>query len=331
MRFPMRKRLITALALLLAVLAACAAAHAAEASLTVDGKTFTCDGSATEIDLGDVALPNTGEAYSALAAFLRSMPALAKVDMFATEIPQARVEALAAEFPQIRFGWTIVIPCKNKNNPARNKHLLRTDATAFSTCHNITATSHDEHVWEMLKYCPDLMALDLGHNNTIRDISFLNYVPKLRVLIFSFNRKSRGDEGPPLDTTPLGTLKDLEYLEICKSNIADISPLANCTKLVDLNIGTNHISDITPLYGLKSLRRVFLCGCNSYGGRPFPEEEVAKLREQIPDCDVNNETVNLGGTWRQTSHYTTLATMFSYQSKEPQAYIPFDDVPHDGD
>jgi hypothetical protein len=140
------KRLITALALLLAVMAACAAAHAAEASLTVDGKTFTCDGSATEIDLGDVALPNTDEAYSALAAFLRSMPALAKVDMFATEIPQARVEALAAEFPQIRFGWTIVIPCKNKNNPARNKHLLRTDATAFSTCHNITATSHDEHV-----------------------------------------------------------------------------------------------------------------------------------------------------------------------------------------
>ena len=110
----MRKRLITALALLLAVLAACAAAYAAEASLTVDGNTFTCDESATEIDLGDVALPNTDEAYSALAAFLHSVPGLTKVDMFATEIPQARVEALAAEFPQIRFGWTIVIPCKNR-------------------------------------------------------------------------------------------------------------------------------------------------------------------------------------------------------------------------
>ena len=47
----MRKKLITALALLLAFLAACAAAHAAEASLAVDGKTFTCDESATEIDL----------------------------------------------------------------------------------------------------------------------------------------------------------------------------------------------------------------------------------------------------------------------------------------
>ena len=113
--------------------------------------------------------------------------------------------------------------------------------------------------------------------------------------------------------------------------IQDISCLAGLEHLTDLNIAFNRITDYTPLLGLKNLRRVFLGGCNSYGGRPFPEEEVAKLREQIPDCDVNNDTVNLGGTWRKTSHYTTLAAMFSYQSKEPQAYIPFDDVPHDGD
>ena len=327
----MMKRLITPLALLLGILALCAAAQGDDEVLTVNGMTFTCPADATEIDLGDVAVPDTDGDYRALAEFLHSVPGLTKVDMFSTYIPQARVEALAAEFPQIRFGWTIVIPCRNKNNPARNRHLLRTDATAFSTCHNITCTPHDQHVWEMLKYCPDLMALDLGHNNSIRDLSFLYYVPKLRVLIFSFNRNSRGPEGPPLDITPIGSLKDLEYLEICKSNIADISPLANCTKLVDLNIGTNHISDITPLYGLKALRRVFLCGCNSYGGNPFPEEEVAKLRAQLPDCDVNNDTVNLGGTWRQTSHYETMAEMFSYQTDDPQAYRPFDDVPHDGD
>ena len=327
----MGKRLITALLLLLGILALCAAAHGEDAVLTVGGKTFTCPADATEIDLGDVAVPDTDGDYRTLAEFLHRVPGLTKVDMFSTQIPQARLEALAEDFPQIRFGWTIVIPCKNKNNPARNKHFLRTDATAFSTCHNISCISHNEDVWEVLKYCPDLMALDLGHNNTIRDISFLYYVPKLRVLIFSFNRNTRGAEGPPLDITPIGSLKDLEYLEICKSNIADISPLASCTKLVDLNIGTNHISDITPLYGLKSLRRVFLCGCNSYGGRPFPEEEVAKLREQIPNCDVNNDTVNLGGTWRKTSHYDTLAAMFSYQTDEAQAYRPFDDVPHDGD
>lgn len=322
----MVKRAFTALMLLLALLVLFSAAHGEEMSLEVGGQTFTCAADAEEIDLGDMALPDTDEAYRALADFLHRLPALKKADMFSTDIKQARVEALAADFPQIRFGWTIVIPCKNKNNPARNLHRLRTDATAFSTCHNISATSHDEHVWEMLKYCPDLMALDLGHNSTIRDISFLNYVPKLRVLIFSFNKNNRGPEGPPLDITPIGNMKDLEYLEICKSNIADISPLANCTKLVDLNLGTNHISDLTPLYGLKSLRRLFIRGCNSYGGRPFPEAETEELRRHIPDCDVNNDTVNLGGSWRKHPHYDTLCSIFSYQTDKPQAYEPFDDV-----
>ena len=317
-----------AAAILLAVclLAACAAAHGEGVSLTLKGKTFTCAADAAEIDLGDVAVPDTDADYAALADFLRRLPGLKKVDMFSTEIRQNRLEALAAEFPQIRFGWTIVIPCKNGNHLDRTLHYLRTDDTAFSTRHNINCSSHDEHVWEVLKYCPGLLALDLGHNNTIRDVSFLNYVPRLRVLIFSFNKNMRGPEGPPLDISPIGKMKDLEYLEICKSNIADISPLANCTKLVDLNLGTNHIADLTPLYGLSSLRRLFICGCNSYGGRPFPADKTEELRQHIPDCDVDNKTVNLGGSWRRHSHYDTLAAMFSYQTEEPQAYMPFDDT-----
>lgn len=325
----MRMRKPAALLLLLGILLACAAAHGAssgDVSLTISEEVFTCAADAREIDLGDLSIPDTDEAYQALEAFLTGLPALTKVDMFSTDIRQARVEELAALFPQIRFGWTIIIPCKNQHHKDRLFHRLRTDATAFSTQHNITCTSHDEHVWEMLKYCPDLLALDLGHNNTIRDISFLNYLPNLRVLIFSFNRNTRGPEGPSLDISSIGNMKDLEYLEICKSNIADISPLANCTKLVDLNLGTNHISDLTPLYGLKSLRRLFICGCNSYGGRPFPEDKVEELRAHIPDCDVNNDTVNLGGTWRQHPHYETLAFMFSYQLDKPQAYEPFTDV-----
>ena len=323
----MKKKPVAALILLLAFLFSCAAARGEDVSLTVNGQTFTCAADATEIDLGDVIIPNTDEGYQALEDFLRSMPALTKVDMFSTEITQARLEKLAEQFPGIRFGWTIVIPCKNKIRKDRSVHRLRTDDTAFSTSHNLSCSSHDEHVWEVLKYCPDLLALDLGHNNSIRDISFLNYVPKLRVLIFSFNRNMRGEEGPPLDISPIGNMKDLEYLEICKSNIADVSPLANCTKLIDLNIGTNHISDITPLYGLKSLRRLFLCGCNSYSGKPFPEEEVEELRKHIPDCDVNNDTVNLGGTWRQHPHYDTLVSMFSYQDLDRRpAYEPFTDT-----
>ena len=329
----MMKKTVTALLLMLCVFAFCAAAHGEDVSLTVGGKTFTCAANATEIDLGDVGVPNTDGDYSALVSFLHKLPNLTKVDMFSTDIPVARLDPLAGEFPQIRFGWTIIIPCKNKIRPDRPPHRIRTDDTAFSTSHNLSSMSHGSEVWEtVLKYCPDLLALDIGHNNSIRDYSFLRHVPKLRVLIMSFNRNQRGEEGPPIDISVLGELKDLEFLEICKSNIADISPLANCTKLVDLNIGTSHIKDLSPLYGLKNLRRVFLFSAHNYSGKPYPKDKVAELQAQLPDCFIDNSHLNCGGSWRQTSHYKTLASMFSYQLLDkPQAYEPFDDVPHDDD
>ena len=322
----MRDRLITALMLLTGILLIFGAALGEDVTLAVGGQTFTCAADATQIDLGDVTIPDTDEDYATLRAFLDKLPDLTKVDMFSTDISPERLLALAPEYPQIKFGCTIIIPCRNTLRKDRPPHRLRTDDTAFSTQHNLSSSSHDESVWEVLKYCPDLLALDIGHNNTIKDYSFLNYVPNLRVLIMSFNRNQRGEEGPPIDISPIGNMKDLEYLEICKSNIADISPLANCTKLMDLNIGTNHIQDLTPLYGLKSLRKLFLFSCHNYSGKAIPKEEVKELQEHIPDCVINNTHLNCGGPWRQGSHYQTLASMFSYQMLDkPQAYEPFTD------
>ena len=316
----MRNRLITALVLLTGILLMCSFALGEDVTLTVGGQTFTCVADATQIDLGDVTVPDTDEDYAALRAFLDKLPDLTKVDMFSTDISPERLLALAPDYPQIKFGCTIIIPCRNTLRKDRPPHRLRTDDTAFSTQHNLSSSSHDEHVWEVLKYCPDLLALDIGHNNTIKDYSFLNYVPKLRVLIMSFNRNQRGEEGPPMDISPIGNMKDLEY------NIADISPLANCTKLIDLNIGTNHIKDLTPLYGLKSLRKLFLFSCHNYSGKAIPKEEVKELQEHIPDCVINNTHLNCGGPWRQGSHYQTLASMFSYQMLDkPQAYEPFEE------
>ena len=305
----------------------CCSAYADEVTLTFGKQAFSASSDATEIDLGEMSLPNKDEAYEALEDFLLQIPGLTKVDMFSTDITQARLESLAEKFPQIHFGWTILIPCKNTLRPDRGPHRLRTDDTAFSTQHNVSSTSHGSEVWEVLKYCPNLLALDLGHNNSINDISFLRYVPNLKVLIFSFNRNQRGQEGTPLDISPIGELKDLEYLEICKSNIADISPLANCTQLVDLNISTNHISDLTPLQGLTHLRRLYLFSCQNYSESPIPKSEEMLLKECLPDCDINNTSINCGGMWRKHHRYDTLALMFSYQLPgKPQSYIPFDNL-----
>ena len=302
-----------------------------EITLSVAGWHVSAAPDATEVDLGVMALPDKDEAYEALEAFIQQLPSLEKLDMFSTDIPVNRVLYLGEKYPQIKFGWTILIPCTNTERRDRPPHRLRTDDTAFSTQHNLSCTSHGQDVWEILKYCPDLLALDLGHNNSIDDLSFLNYCPKLRVLIISFNISQKGIKKPYVDISPIGKMEDLEYLEICKSNIADISPLANCTKLIDLNISTNYIYDLTPLYGLKKLRRVYLYGCDA-SMKPIPKDKVQKLQAQLPDCEINNTHVNCGGHWRAKgkdgipSHYDTLFSMFSYQDlKKPQAYEPFYD------
>ena len=191
----MKLRKLFALVLCICLLPLCASAAGEGAvTLTVGGQTFSASPDATELDLGDMALPDTDEAYAALEEFLQQLPLLTRLDMFSTDITQKRLEALADQFPQITFGWTILIPCRNSLRPDRPPHRLRTDDTAFSTQHNLSSSSHGPEVWEVLKYCPDLLALDLGHNNTIDDLSFLRYVPKLRVLIISFNRTQKGKD-----------------------------------------------------------------------------------------------------------------------------------------
>ena len=324
----MKLKTVPAVLLCLCALLFCAAALGDDVTLTVGEQSFTAPSDAKEIDLGETSLPDTDEAYAALDAFLRGLPDVARVDMFSTDIPQNRLEALAESFPQIEFGWTMYIPCKNGLRPDRGAHRIRTDQTAFSSLHNVSCTSHDESVWRILKYCKNLQALDIGHNNTLRDLSFLYDLPKLKVLVVSFNMSQKG-ETAPLDITPIGSLKELEYLEICKSNVYDISPLANCTHLVDLNICTNHITDLTPLYGLKSLRRLFVYSCQNLARKATPKAVVDPLREALPDCMIDNVSINTGGPWKKHGRYQTLVKMFGYTTKmvvTEQVYIPFDSL-----
>ena len=316
----MRKMLMWALLLCAVMMAPFSAAMGEEAMLTVKSGSFSAPLNATAIDLGDVSIQDNDVEYAALDAFLSQLPDLTRVDMFATDIPQNRLEALAEKYPQIEFGWTIYIPCRNQLRPERGAHRIRTDQTAFSTLHNISCTSHDETVWRVLKYCKNLLALDVGHNNTLSDLSFLYDLPKLKVLILSFNLHID-------DITPIGSLKDLEYLEICKNEVSDLSPLANCTQLVDLNICTNRVQDLTPLYGLEHLRRLYLMSCQNYSGNPISRSLWNEVKAALPDCEVNNSTINIGGTWKSHPRYDTLKEMFGFGNLSLQVieqhYVPF--------
>ncbi len=283
-------------------------------TLTCGYDSVSVPADAEYVDLGEMAIPYSNGDYARLDAFIESLPNLKKLDMFATAIRRPQLEHLAEKFPEIEFGWSIAIPCVNGSNPGRNLHLVRTDATAFSTYHNSYCTLHPSEELSVLKYCKNLKALDLGHNN-ITDLSFLYDLPELRVLIIGRNNYIT-------DITPVGSLVNLEYLEMFSARVTDISPLLNCTKLMDLSLCNNLIEDLTPLCEMKSLRRLWLWKYNRNAPSAIvPQEMEAMLHEALPDCLINVRSDPSQGGWRDPgTRYDTIYEMFQYRDSQ---YIPF--------
>ncbi len=277
------------------------AALAQESTGTVSyGKNFTADINAEYIDMGKTRVTNV----DTFIQMLRQMPNIKKVDMFNTNLYTKNIDKLAEAFPDIEFGWTMCI----------GDHWVRTDATAFSTQHNNRSSHHSEKHFKYLKYCKNLQALDVGHNS-VKDLSFLYDLPKLKVLILACNNIR--------DITPVGSLKDLEYLELFKNDIYDISCLTNCTKLLDLNICFNRIKDWTPLHSMTSLERLWLYNSNNYSAdRPVDPKIVADIKAALPNCHVNSTSYSTLGGWREHDRYYVVYHTFKYGE-----YIPFQRAP----
>ena len=289
------------------------------ADVAWDGKTYT--GNEEYIDLGDTVVKD----FDAFTAFLDQMPDLKQVDMWANEMTADRCDMLASRYPDMRWGWTLVIQARD------HKHLVRTDWTAWSTLHNKKSTAHTSEDFAILKYCWNLMALDIGHN-AVTSLDFLYDLPNLRVLIAALNNVT--------DITPVASLKNLEYAELFNNKITDVSPLKDLTHLMDLNITVNNIADFTPLANLTGLKRRWINGAHKRGFNPPPEEMVAPLREALPDTVINTGSGGTEGGWRylndaQTEldpHYRVIQMIFGENSKNPKHdYVPFDDSwPLDG-
>ena len=133
--------------------------------------------------------------YTEIKYRLAQYPNLQKVDMYNTPVTPAQADELAALYPQVEFGWTLLIG---------REHRIRTDAEAFSTLHRSGAPGHSTKELSALRYCKNLKALDIGHNN-VDDISWIAGLKDLRVLIIAVNRIT--------DLSPLANLENLEYLD----------------------------------------------------------------------------------------------------------------------
>lgn len=261
---------------------------------------FTADSQAESIDLGDVTIKSVADFID----YLRQFPQLRQVDIFATTLTPQSIDALTEAFPQVQFGMTMRI----------GDHLVRTDATAFSTLHGNSSRHHDEEDFRYLRYCTNLLALDIGHNS-VRDVSFLYDLPHLKVLILACNEIE--------DITPVGSLHQLEYLELFKNDVRDVSCLSGCTKLIDLNVCFNHIEDLSPIAGLSRLERLWVYNSNNWSDAdPVDAQQLALLRQALPQCHIDSTSYSTLGGWRDHRRYYIVSNMFRYGE-----YIPFTNTP----
>ena len=251
------------------------------------GKIFTAD--MEQIDLSGVEIEDTSE----LEAAVKLMKNLKKVVMCDCGVPNEEMAALNERCAPVRFVWTVYF----------SVYALRTDTTYFCASdlpdYNYLAPELTDAQIAPIKYCTDLVALDLGHMH-FTDLSFLYNMPHLKYLILV--------EGWFHDITPIGSLEELEYLEIFKNKINDISPLLNCKKLKHLNMCYTYGFDPEPLREMKSLERLW------YVGMMLKEPLRSQLPGELPNCycyfPYDDPQGSTGGGWRENEAYYEMRDVF---------------------
>ena len=162
---------------------------------------------------------------------------------------------------------------------------LRTDADNFMPNHFGVGQLPDSYAYN-LRYCEDMVCLDVGHM-TLTDISFVEYMPKLKYLILAWTEVKYIE--------PIRTCKNLVFLELDNSTIRDLSPLVDCTALEDLNLG-NTFCDVTPILEMTWLKNVYFIL-----GSPA---SAYKVSQAIPTARVvATGTATVGGGWRRLPNY----------------------------
>lgn len=234
-----------------------------------------------------------------LEPFYRTLPLLnrlSSLEMCGCGVGNEDMDALRTAFPNAGIVWTI-----------QTEHwTVRTDADHFATwriartdaqgrileAYNISFNNNADLDW--LKYCHDLVALDVGHN-ILTDCEFVRNMPKLRYLIIADNKIS--------DISPIASLSELRYLEIFANPIKDLSPLSGLKNLVDLNMCGCPIPGLEDLYGLP-LERVWMTPYELKN----PSGTAEAFHEALPDCELQYITDRdfTGKGWRHHPRYKEL-------------------------
>ena len=228
------------------------------------------------IVLSNIPMESTQEVESALPYFYN----LERVEMCDCGISNEEMDALGKRNPDVRFIWAVSIGWKIR---------LRTDATALIPLKYETIVGNYETA--NLKYCVDMVCLDLGHHE-VTDLSFVTYMPKLKYLVLA--------DSAIADISPLAGHPSLEYLELFVTNVRDYSPLISCPNLKDLNICYAAPRDASALVQMTGLENLYI----KTGGTPHYIDE---LLQALPNTNIvydsSKDSHATGDGWRKLPRY----------------------------
>lgn len=260
-------------------------------TLNIYGK--SCSSLATDLNWDNI--PFTG--VEEVEKYLARLPRLKRVSMCDCGLSEEEMGQLFDAHPEIKFIWWIEF----------GHYRVRTDATAFTTALGTGNKYHyDDDTFEPIRYCTDLMMLDLGHNR-ITNIDNFTGLTKLKVLILADNRLT--------DISQITCFPDLEYVELFLNDITDVTPLTKLTKLKDLNIFHNPLyENHKVLRTMTWLERLWIGGCR------LSPQDVKDLQKALPNTQISTiGQSSTGRGWRKHPRYDILKRMY-----EENKYIPFD-------
>ena len=247
-------------------------------SFSLYGEPMTLD---TEyIDLRKIPVTDEG---AAVTAALPCMKKCKTLDMDSCGVDNEHMVAIRDAFPQVKVIWRVRFSTLDYSVRTDVKTIL-----ASLTGEGPYAGITTEESALPLTYCTEVINLDLGHNNNMRTLSFLRYMPNLEVFI-TYNNFLR-------DVDDLAYCKKLRYLELYGSSMYNINAIAELDELTDLQLSfcynLEDISPIIPADKVPKLRRLFLTpNC-------IPEEQIEAFKANHPNCDVNTTDNSSDLYWR---------------------------------
>ena len=279
-------------------------------SFSLYGEPMTLD---TEyIDLRKIRVEDNG---ASVVAALPCMKRCTTLDMDQSGVDNVHMAIIRDAFPNIKVVWRVWFSTLD--------YSCRTDAKTILCSLAGDAGLTDEESCRPLTYCTEVVNLDVGHNNNMRTLSFLKYMPNLEIFI-TYNNYLR-------DVDDLAYCKKLRYVELFGSSMYNINSIAELTELTDLQIGgcynLTDISPIIPADRVPKIRRLWLTP--GY----IPQEQIDAFKQNHPYCEVNDTDDSVGYYWRfidpihtfnteenRTPAYREIVNIFHYGAEDNSNY-----------